>query len=79
MMHVDKIREGMTVLGSDRDHVGEVESLSGQLLKIRGAGPHTDGSHHYLDIGLIAVVDHDAVVLLVPAAEAKKRWSDEDI
>jgi hypothetical protein len=30
MMFVDQIREGLEVVGSDGDHVGTVDSLSGR-------------------------------------------------
>lgn len=79
MMFVDQIREGLTVIGSDRVHVGTVDSLSGQLLKLKKNDPASGGTHHYLDLALVAGVDSDTIVLIVPAAEAKQRWSEESV
>jgi hypothetical protein len=77
MMFVDQIREGLEVVGSDGDHVGTVDSLSGQLLKLKKSDPASGGTHHYLDLGLVTGVEGNVISLLVPAAEAKERWSDE--
>ena len=76
MMHVQQIKEGLEVVGSDDAHVGTVDSLSGQLLKLKKNDPGSGGSHHYLDIGLIAAVD-DKIRLIVSSAEARERWSEE--
>jgi hypothetical protein len=74
MLHVEDIREGMIVVGSDGKTIGKANSLSGQMLKIVG-----DGSAHFLDIGLVASVDRAAneIQLLVTSPEARERWSDE--
>lgn len=77
MMHVEDIREGLEVVGADRVHVGTVDGLVGQLLKLKKSDPASGGTHHYLDIGLVASIDANAITLLVPAAEAKERWSEE--
>lgn len=67
MMHVDQIREGLQVVGSDQGHVGTVDALT----------PASGGTHHYLDIGLIADIEGDTIKLLVTADDAKLRWSEE--
>lgn len=77
MMHVNQIREGLKVVGSDRGHVGTVDALAGQLLKLKKSGPASGGTHYYLDIGLIADIEGDTVQLLVTADDAKQRWSEE--
>lgn len=77
MMHVQDIREGLEVIGWDRRHVGTVDALAGQLLKLKKNDPDSGGTHHYLDIGLIADIEDGQIRLLVPAEEAKRRWSDE--
>lgn len=77
MMFVDQIREGLKVVGSDRGHVGTVDGLAGQLLKLKKSDPASGGTHHYLDLALVSGIEADTITLLVPAAEAKERWSDE--
>ena len=76
MMFVEQIKDGQTVVGSDGAHVGTVDGLSGQLLKLKRNDPESGGSHHYLDIGLVVAVEGETVKLIVPAAEAKERWSE---
>ena len=76
MMFVEQIKEGQRVVGSDGAHVGTVDGLSGQLLKLKKNDPESGGSHHYLDIGLVIAVEGATIRLIVPAAEAKERWSE---
>ena len=78
MMFVEQIKEGQKVVGSDGGPVGTVDGLNGQLLKLKKNDPESGsgGAHHYLDIGLIVAVEGDTLKLIVPAAEAKERWSE---
>jgi hypothetical protein len=73
--HVGQIKDCQRVLGSDGARVGIVDSLSGQLLKLKN-DPESGGAHHYLDIGLVVALRRDTLKLIVPAAEAKERWSE---
>jgi hypothetical protein len=75
-MHVEQIKEGLEVVGSDGAHVGTVDALVGQLLKLNKNDPGSNGFHHYLDIGLVVAVD-EKIRLIVTGAEAKERWSEE--
>jgi hypothetical protein len=77
VMFVDKIRDGLEIVGSDGVHVGTVDGLSGTLLKLKKSDPASGGTHHYLDIGLVAAIEGETIRLLVPAAEAQQRWSEE--
>lgn len=77
MMIVEKIREGLEIVGSDGGHVGTVDGLSGQLLKLKRSDPASGGVHHFLDIALVSGVDESRITLLIPAEEAQERWSDE--
>lgn len=76
MMHVMDMHPGMKILGSDGDFVGAFRSLSGQLMGVQ-AGPAPD-EFHYLDLALVHEVGNDAIRLLVPAEEARQRWSEEE-
>ncbi|TAJ26681.1 MAG: DUF2171 domain-containing protein [Bosea sp. (in: a-proteobacteria)] len=77
MMFVEQIREGLQVVGSDERPIGTVEAIVGQLLRIRDGDPATEGSRHFLDLAFVVAVDGNRVRLLLPAAEAKERWSAE--
>lgn len=76
MMFVEQIKEGQKVIGADGGHVGSVDGLSGQLLKLKKNDPESGGTHHYLDLGLVIAVEGDTIKLIVSAAEAKERWSE---
>jgi len=76
MMFVEQIKEGQRVIGADGNHVGTVDGLSGQLLKLKKNDPESGGAHHYLDLALVVAVEGDTIKLIVPALEAKERWSE---
>ena len=63
-------------MGSDGVHVGTVDAVSRTLLKLKKSDPSSGGTHHYLDIGLIVAIEGNTAKLLVPAVEAKQRWSE---
>ena len=79
MTDTSQIREHMEVIGADDVHVGTVDKVEGDRIKltkkdsgaeIEGAtGQHT-GHHHYISTGLIAGVEGDQVRLSATAANA---------
>ena len=62
----DAIREHMDVIGADGVHVGTVDKVDGDRIKLTrkdsGAGSH-EGHHHYISLGLVADVEGDTVRL----------------
>ncbi len=72
-MGIDKVKEGMEVIGADGVHVGTVDHVEGDRIKLkkndRSEGGH-DPKHHYLSEGLIAEVEGDKVRLSANAAVA---------
>ncbi len=64
-MH-EQIREHMDVIGADGVHVGTVDRLDGDRIKLTkadaGSGGH-QGHHHFIPVGLVASVDDDTVRL----------------
>lgn len=76
MMFVEQVKEGQQVIGADGGHVGTIDGLSGQLLKLKKNDPESSGAHHYLDLALVVAVEGNTIKLIVPAAEAKERWSE---
>ena len=66
MAGIDDVREGMEVIGADGVHVGTVDRIDGDKIKLTkkdsGEGSH-QGHHHYLSRGLIAEVEGDQVRL----------------
>jgi len=66
MAGIDDVKEGMEVIGADGVHVGTVDRIEGDRIKLTrkdsGQGSH-EGHHHYLSEGLIAGVEGDRVRL----------------
>lgn len=69
----DDIREHMEVIGADGVHLGTVDKVEGDRLKLTkadsGAGGH-EGHHHYLALGLVAAVEGNQVRLSANADNA---------
>lgn len=66
MTDTSAIREHMEVIGADGVHVGTVDKVDGDRIKLTrkdsGQGSH-EGHHHYISTGLIAGVENDKVRL----------------
>jgi hypothetical protein len=56
----DRIEEHMEVIGADGVHVGTVDHVDGDRIKLvradSGEGSH-QGHHHYISLGLVAEVE----------------------
>jgi hypothetical protein len=73
MADTAKIKEHMEVLGSDGQHVGTVDKIEGQRIKLTKSDPAAPGDHRYIHFDSIASVDN-AVHLNRTAGEAKDEW-----
>jgi hypothetical protein len=66
MSTFDEIREHMEVIGADGVHVGTVDHIEGDRIKLTkrdsGEGSH-QGHHHYISRGLVADIEGDKVRL----------------
>ena len=60
------IREHMEVIGADGVHVGTVDKVDGDRIKLTkadsGEGTH-EGHHHFISQGLVATIEGDQVRL----------------
>jgi hypothetical protein len=71
--NVPEIREHMEVVGDDGGHVGTVDKVEGDRIKLTkeddpdGSGQH----HHFLPVSSIGSVSGDQVRLNMPAARAR--------
>ena len=68
MADTSQIREHMEVIGADGVHVGTVDHLDGDRIKLtkNDSASTQDGQgakHHYIPVGLIAEVEGDKVRL----------------
>ena len=66
MSGIEDIREHMEVIGADGVHVGTVDRVEGDRIKLTkkdsGEGGH-EGHHHFISRGLIADVEGEQVRL----------------
>ena len=79
MADASAIKEHMEVIGADGVHVGTVDKVEGDRIKLtkkdsgaevsEGEGSHA-GHHHYISLGLVADVEGDQVRLSATAANA---------
>jgi hypothetical protein len=74
MIDTSKIQEHMPVVGSDGGHVGTIDHLEDQRLKLTRTDPDADGKHHYIHVDSIASIENGEVRLNRTAAEAKDEW-----
>lgn len=69
MPEANVIAEHMEVLGADGAHVGTVDHLDGNRIKLTKAGSD-DGEHHYVSTSLVQNIRGNTVTLTKDAAEA---------
>lgn len=76
MADLSKIKEHTEVIGADGVHVGTVDHVDGNRLKLTKTDSG-DGRHHYIDAGLIAEVEDNRVRLSATAQNALMLEDDE--
>ena len=79
MADLSQIKEHMEVIGADGVHVGTVDHVDGDRIKLtkkdsgaeveEGEGGHA-GHHHYISVGLVADIEGDKVRLSATGANA---------
>ena len=74
MVDTNQIREHMEIIGADGGHVGTVDKLDGDRLKLTKSDRGSDGEHHYIPVSLIEEIDADAVRLSFKAEMAPQFW-----
>ncbi|MFC3209374.1 MAG: DUF2171 domain-containing protein [Mesorhizobium sp.] len=80
MADTSSIREHMEVVGADGVHLGTVDGIEGDRIKLTkkdsGQGSHR-GHHHYIPASLIAEVDGDKVWLSANADVVADEFEEE--
>lgn len=81
MADISAIREGMEIIGADGVHVGTVDRIEGDRIRLtkrdQPAGPRAD-HHHFLSLGLIADVEGNQVRLSANADVALQFEEEAD-
>ena len=74
-----QIAEHMEVVGDDGGHVGTVDKVEGNRIKLtKQDDPTGKGEHHYLPLGAVASVQDGKVKLMMPASAATGETSARD-
>ena len=66
MVDLSQIREHMEVIGADGVHLGTVDKVEGDRIKLtkKDSGTHGhEGHHHYVSRGLVADIEGEQVRL----------------
>ena len=69
-MDAAQIKEHMDVVGSDNKHVGTVDKVEGQRIKLTRKDPSAHGEHHYIDLSKVNAVEGGRVRLSCTAEQA---------
>jgi hypothetical protein len=72
-MSVNRVMEGMEVIGADGVHIGRVDRVEGGRIKLTKADSgqgHHKGHHHFIPLGLVASIEGEKVRLSANAAVA---------
>lgn len=79
MVDLELITEHMDVIGADGVHVGTVDAVEGDRIKLTKAdsGSHPD-HHHYISVGMIAAVEQNAVRLSAKGVNAALMEEEKD-
>ena len=80
MSGFEDVREHMEVIGADGVHVGTVDRIDGdriKLTKTENVGSH-EGHHHYISRGLVADVEGDKVRLSARADALESIFETEE-
>lgn len=81
MAAAPEIREHMEVIGADGVHVGTVDKVDGDRIKLTradsGQGSH-QGHHHFVPLGLVADVEGERVRLSANGDVAVSFEEEED-
>jgi len=80
MVDATQIKEHAEVIGADGVHVGTVDHVDGDRIKLTkkdsGQGEH-EGHHHYISLGLVADIEGDKVRLSANADVAVQLEEEE--
>ena len=75
-MDVSQIKEHMEVVGSDGGHVGTVDKVEGERIKLTRSDPEASGKHHYIPLTAVSEVN-DSVLLTMSSENATTNWKEE--
>jgi hypothetical protein len=78
MPDVAQIKEHAEVVGSDGQHVGTVDKVEGNQIKLTKNDQNAHGQHHVIPLDMVASVEGNTVRLNKSADEAKQQWHTQE-
>ena len=72
MVNASQIREHMEVKGSDGQHIGTVDRVEGDRIKLAKSDKAAGGQHHFMNLSAIKEVKDGCVVASKSADECRK-------
>jgi hypothetical protein len=72
MVNASQIQEHMEIKGSDGQHVGTVDRVEGDRIKLTKSDKAARGEHHYMDLAAVREVKNGCVVVSKTAEECKR-------
>jgi hypothetical protein len=73
MINATQIKEHMEIKGSDGGHIGTVDRIEGNRIKLTKSDPASGGSHQYMDLGQVQQIKDGCVIASKPAPECKSK------
>ncbi len=74
--HAGQIGEHMEVIGSDNQHVGTVDKVAGDQIKLTRKDQAANGKHHLISLDLVDSVEFNQVRLNQTADETRANWQE---
>ena len=73
MANASQIREHMEVIGSDGQHIGTVDKIEGDQIKLTKDDPQAQGQHRYFPLDAVRSVEQNSVQLNMTAEQARQQ------
>jgi hypothetical protein len=74
MVDKNEIMDHAQVVASCGTHVGVVDHLDGERIKLAKSDPESGGKHHFIPLGWVDKVDDNKVVLTKNHKEVFAEW-----
>ena len=74
-MNIDEIKEDMKVIGADGQHVGTVDKVEGDRIKLTKSDSR-NGKHNFIPVDMVESVVGDTVKLSYTADQAEAQFED---
>jgi hypothetical protein len=74
MVDSTHIREHLHVHSSDGEHIGTVDKVEGDQIKLAKQDRAADGRHHRIPVAWVEAIDDHALHLSTSAEETRRHW-----